>query len=70
MDEVLILVCQNEKGMYFLASTGSYQIDIHFSTINILDHLLNNQNPQNYAVRKVISRDHIEKYMQGTSIMH
>lgn len=41
-----------------------------FLFLNFHDLLMDNQNPQKYAVRKVISRDRIEKHMQGMLIMH
>lgn len=68
MDEVLIFVCQNEKGMYLYKSLSGYHIFFHLVTLLTL--LMHKQNPENYAVKKGTSIDRIERHMQGTVIIH
>ena len=68
MDEVLIFVCQNEKGRYFYRSLSGYQILFHL--ITFLKLLMHKQNPENYAVKKGTSSDRIERHMQGNVIFH
>lgn len=72
MDEVLLLVRENEKGMYFMGTYWVWKrLTLYcFCLINFWFFWLHDQNPQNYSVRKVISSDRIEKHMQGTFIIH
>lgn len=61
---MLILICEDEKSKHFWTSVKGYHMDFlfHLITFKLLMH---NQNPENYAVRKGISKDHIEKHIQG-----
>lgn len=67
MVEVLIFVCQNEKGMYLYKSLLGC---ILFHLITLLTLLMHKQNPENYAVKKGTSIDCIERHMQGSVIIH
>ena len=42
----------------------------HSFPFNRFETLMNFQNPEHYAVKKGISRDRIEKHMQGTALRH
>lgn len=70
VDEVLIFVCQNEKGMCICGSLSEYHLDTLFHLITFLKLSMQKQNPENYLVRKGTSSDHKERDMQGAFIIH
>lgn len=64
MDEMLILVCQNEKGK---RARMSFSFVLKFLPSHLMNTFMH-KNPVNYAIKKGISSDGLEKHVQGTIV--